>query len=547
MTLRTLACATFAISVAAPGLPGRLALGAQDTGRLSDSPWRWMWTPIRPIAGLGLPSPIATHASRALELPRPVVGLAWSARNPAGLADDIREEFTRVTLAAHGLQGAYRVATSPARVSSFVAEYGGWRQLRTRSAVIGRVAVERTGQQAGNRSVLVAPDLSSPFVPTDTNAPATARTRVTLEGGQGVRLGRWRLGIAFGYEGTSDNAERSSIAVVRRASSGGVSVGAARALGESGSVGFMARRLSRNETASVFPNPGTVRLYLLDGFVNVSPQDFMLEGNPFFRRADRLGDALGVNASGRLWSAAWSAWANGERNAERQIALVATNVPVQRWTTTGYDVGAAAQRTFGNVLATALAAGALQHGVTVRAPVTSRQFEAEASRFTILSDLRWTPPRSTWGVAAVLRVDRQWQQATDRAARTSTDIATWNPAAHVEVTRAVSRAWSCSAGFGAGYYIPFATIPSVTARGDAYLKLLAPAFEVAAAPARTNALSFTGRWQRATNAIVMRTAWSSTAPTQRALDAFFLPKGRRGEWTVSVSVLPAGSALVAQP
>ena len=542
MKHRTFMCTTLALALAASGMADGSVLAAQDTGLVSDSPWRWRWTPLRPIAGLGLPAPVATLAPRALELPHPVIGLAWSAQNPAGLADDLGEEFTQVSLAAHGVQGGYRLATSPARSSSLIADYGGWRRLSIRSAVIGRVAVERTSQDAGNRSVLLAPDLSSPFVPTDTNAPATLRTRVTLEGGQGVTLGRWRLGIAFGYEGTADNVQRSSIAVVRRAASGGVSVGVARALGEKGRVGVSARRLSHSETVNIFPNPGAVRLYLLDGFLNVNPQDYLLEGNPFFRRADRLGNALGLEASGTFGSAAWTLWAHRERSDERQIALVATNVPVQRWGTRGYDVGLGAHRAFSEVLATVLATGTIQRGVTVRAPASMRQFEAEASRFTVLSDVRWKPSRSPWGVAALLQAGRQRQQATDRAARTSSDIAAWSPAVTVEVSRAASSRWSYGAGLGLGYYIPFATIPSITARGDSYLTLLAPAFEVAAAPARTSALSFTSRWQRATNAIVMRTAWSTTSATRRPLDAYYLPTGQRGDWTVSLSVFPGGFA-----
>lgn len=527
-----------ALTVAALGAASGSALEAQDTGRLSDSPWRWMWTPLRPIGSLGLPAPITAETPRVLELARPTVGQSWSARNPAGLADDVGEEFTQVTLAALGVQGAYRVATSPARSSSLGAEYGGWRRVGSRSGVIGRVAVERASQSAGNRSVLIAPVVSSPFVPSDTNAPPTARTRVTLEGGQGVMLGRWRLGIAIGYEGTSDNAELSTIAVVRRSSVGGVSAGVALAIGATGRVGLTARRISRNETANIFANPGTVRIYALDGFVNVNPQDYVLEGTPFFRRADRSGSALGVDASGTLWSAAWSAWASREKSDERQIGAVASNTPVQRWCTTGFDAGTAAQRTFGDVQVTALATGGIQRGETERPPVTSRQFEADASRLTVLSDVRWTPPRSSWGVAAVIRAERQWQEATDRAARTATDIMAWSPAASVEVTRALNTRWSYSAGLGVVYYTPYATIPSTNARDTSYLRLLAPALEIAAAPARATALSFTARWKRLTRSVVVRATRSSTAATQRAVDAVYLPKGSRDQWSLSMSVLP---------
>ncbi|MGH7711135.1 MAG: DUF6850 family outer membrane beta-barrel protein [Gemmatimonadaceae bacterium] len=512
-------------------------LEAQDAGRLSDSPWRWTWTPLRPLGGLGLPAPIPTITAHVLDLPSPVVGQSWSARNPAGLADDVREQYTRLTLAGHGIQGSYRLPTSPANSSSLLGEYGGWRRLGTRSAAIGRVAVERARQGDGNRSVFIAPDLSSPFVPTDTNAPATARTRVILEGGQGVQVGRWRLGLALGYDGTSDNAnaDRSTIALVRRSAVGAVGAGVSLALGTAGRVGVSARRISRNETVNIFANPGTARLYMLDGFVNVNPQDYVLEGTPFFRRADRRGFAFGIDASGTTWSTTWSAWADREESDERQIGAVATNTPVQSWSTSGYHAGTAAQRAFGDVLLSALATATIQRGVSVRAVATSRQFEADASRLTMVSDARWAQPRSKWGFAALLRADRQWQEATDRAARTATDITAWSPAGSVEVTRAVSDRWSYGADLSTGFYTPFATIPSINARGPSYLELLAPAFEVAAAPARTTAISFSTRWQRRNSALVMRIAWSGTTATRRVLDAVYLPKGNRGLWSLSIS------------
>ncbi|MEW5917641.1 MAG: hypothetical protein AB1762_14645, partial [Gemmatimonadota bacterium] len=180
-------------------------LGAQESSVLSHSLWRWRWSPLAPIGALGLPASTAAAWPRLLDLPAPAIGLAWSARNPAALADDIHHEYTQVAISARHVHGDYRVPTNPTSASLSVAELGGWRRVTTGSAVVGRVAVERRHQDAGNGAVLIAADPSSPFIPADTNAPPTSSTRVTLEGAQGVQLGRWRLGMALGYEGTSDN------------------------------------------------------------------------------------------------------------------------------------------------------------------------------------------------------------------------------------------------------------------------------------------------------------------------------------------------------
>ena len=541
MSVRAVRRALAVVAFAIPAGALCRAAAAQDTGVLSDSPWRWAWTPLRTVGGVGLPAPGPLRTPHLLDLPAPVVGLAWSARNPAGMSDDVRETYAQLSLVNSGIQGTYRAPLAPRRMSRLLAEYGGWRRLGNRSAVIGRAAVERGDQGEGNGAVFVLPDPSSPFVPTDTNAPATARTRVTFEGAQGVALGRWRMGISLGYSGTSDNARGSTIAVIRRAAVGGASLGLARTLGEHGRVGVSARRISRNETANVFANPATARLYLLDGFLNVNPQDYSLTSTPFLRRADRWGEGIGVDAAGRWRGIDWSTWVQRLRTGERQVSAVAANTPVQRWNTTGYDLGIASQGRLGAVMLSTVATAVVQRGTSVRSPATTREFESDASRAALHGDARWSPTGSAWGGAITVDAVRQWQRATDRGARSATDITAWSPAGGFEVSRRWRRGWSAGAGVAMGHYTPIATIPSLTARSASYLALLAPAFEVAAAPARTIGSAITIRRDGENRMVVLRAAWSSTAATQRAMDAYYLPRGSRGAWTISLSVRPHGA------
>ncbi len=505
------------------------ALRGQDRGTISDSPWHWRWSPLQTIGGLGIPAAGEPRLPRVLDLPTPVVGLSWSARNPAGLTDDVGEPLAQMRLASYGTSGTYRSAIAPSRESVHGIEYGGWRPLGTRTAVIGRVAVARGNQGDGNQGIYVLPDESSPFVPTDTNAPPTSQTTVTLDGAQGIRMGAWRIGVALGYAGTSDNARESRIALIRRGGAGGASVGIARGLSRGLVLGVTARGLTRNETANAFANPGGVRINPLNGYLNVNPLDFTLQGAPYFQRADRAGTALGLNAAG----AQWSAWVNRERVRERHVNAVANNTPVQRWSTEGWEGGAAARVLLSGVRTSVLATARTQRGTTRRAGSTSRQFEVEAHRYALDADARWRPDGSAWEVAAAGRGVHQKWKTDDRGARTSADVSAWSPAGSLEVARSVRTRWSWSAGLGMATYTPSATIPPTTARADSWLEVLAPIFEMSAAPARSTGFHVGLRHVTGGRTAFLRVGGSTLVATERATNAFLLPKGSRVRWSLS--------------
>jgi hypothetical protein len=501
--------------------------------------WLERWSPLRPINALGLPAPTAPVALRMLDVPAPRLGLAWSASNPAGFVDDIEQAWTQFGVASHGQSGSYRSKLQPPSVAVLTATLKGWRRIGSRSAVIGRVAVERSTVGAGDEAILIAPDPASPFVPSDTNAPQSSRTRVTLEGAQSIQFGVWRVGIALGYEGMADHAEHSTAAIVRRAASGGATLGFARTLGRVGTIGVAARHISRTETANVFADPRTVRVYPLDGLVGVDPQDYSLAVAPFFRRVDRQGDSFSINAASGGDGVRWSSYASVDRNQEGQISVISTSAPVSRWRTTGFAIGGVAARTVHAVRALVSADFSSQRGDADRSLANAGPYAANASAVSLASDVRWTPIESRWSIGMRVGMDRDYQHVEDAAARATTDVTAWQPQADLEIVRRVNTSWSWSAGFGTFGFAPNATFPSPMGRSAAYQELIAPMLEISAATARTSRASVSVRGRRGGSDIVARVVWSATSAVQRAVGASLLPSGSRSQWAFLLLYSPA--------
>jgi len=513
-------------------------VAAQSSDGRSDTPWFWQWTPLRSIGTLGTPSPSAPFSPHALDVPAPSIGLGWSGANPAGLADDLDRAWTAWTAGARGLGGSYRAPVDPSSASALSASLAGWRPVSENHRVIGRVRVEQSTIAAGDQAVFIDANPASPFTPTDTNAPAFSRTRVTLEGGDAVRLGSWRMGVTLGYDGVSDHAVQSRAAVTRRATSAGAGLGVARSFGDAAVVGLSWRRVLHTETVDLFADPGTVRIFPLDGYVSVAPDDHSIADAPFYRRVDHTGDAYGLDVSGTLRGTRWTAYAHGEESGETQVVTAGSGTPYTRWNTTGGVVGAAAQRVLGAIAATAAADLEVQRGTAIRQAESATSYTADASRLAFNGDLRWSSASRDVSAAAQIGLERQYQRASDRTARASTDITAWTPSGGVEVVWDATSARSWSAGFTTSRFVPFADLPSPTARGPAYVNLIAPALEMAAAPATSNTVSVGVRWHRLSSTVVARLSWSEISVAQRAVDATTLPAGMRSVWSAMLTVTP---------
>lgn len=510
-------------------------LVAQSTGTdVGGLPWGWRWSPLQSFGDLGLPRPGSPESPRLLELPAPRVGLAWSAGNPAGLRDDIDSAWTHFVVASGSVSGSYRRPLDPASAATVGTSLTAWRRVGVRLAAVGRVSVERETIDDGTAAAFISPYGSSPFVPADTNRPALRRPIVTIEGGEAIALGRWRIGVAAGFRLLENNSVRSGASVLGRASTAGLTLGASRRLGAHAQVGVHARRLGGSEAVSLVPNPRTVRVYALDGLVSVDPGDFSVGLPPFFRRADRSGNAVGADASGRSLGAIWSAYARWQRLDEQHIFAVATSVPLDRWRTTGYTAGGAAQRVVGGTRTSVRADWSSQRGDADRATTTGGVYTADAGTLTFMADLRSADPIASWIWAGVLALGREAQAVNDRAAQMTTDIVAWTPSVAIEVGRAVSERAALVVGYGVSGFAPNAGIPSPNSRGWAYRTLIAPAMEMAAAAARSDRATVGGRWRVGRRGREMTLgAWrESTRPLSRRDPEIPLPRGSRSLWGV---------------
>ena len=279
-------CAVIVAAMAACALVAPAGAFAQNAAAdVSDSPRFWRWSPLSPIADLGMPAPHLSELPRLLDLPAPRAGVAGISANPARLPDEIDSAWTQLVVSTNGVAGSYHRPLDPGSVSSIGTSLAGWRRIGARIAAIGRVAVEQDDLSSGSYSAFAAPYGSSPFVPADTNRPPLGRTIVTLEGAEGIALGDWRLGIAAGYRAQENSSSQSSASQIGRASSSGLALGAVRALASGARVGFYGRGLQSSETVDLIANPAIIRAYPLDGYTSPDPADYIPALGPFLRRA----------------------------------------------------------------------------------------------------------------------------------------------------------------------------------------------------------------------------------------------------------------------
>lgn len=499
---------------------------------VSASTWLWRWSPLQRFGDLGLPAPTAPASPHLLDLPAARVGLAWSG-NPALLPDDIDSSWTEVTAARRAASGSYRRPLDPTDATGVTTSLSGWTRLGAAMAVIGRVAIDQESA-TGTAAILASPWTSSPFVPADTNRPAITRPGITLEGAQGVRLGAWRLGVALGYSALENHSSESTTGLSGRDASAGVAVGVGRALGTMLRAGIYARTLQSSEVLNLVANPAPVRVYALDGYRDVEPVDYVTR--IFFRRANRIGQAAGAGLSSRWMGTRWVIDGQLESVRERQIADISLRPPTTTWATHGVSGGARAQRRILDVLATVGARASVQSGNAAR-DSSIQSFDADASSFELLGDLRYQPHNGRWQFATLITLGRDHQMVHDSAALISTVVTAWAPHAAFEAARRIGRTFDVGAGFGVAQYTPYASIPNPLRRGAAYRSFIAPGIEVAAATARVWTRSLEARWRAGFGAVSIRIAQTTTKPlTQVQLRP--LPTGERSGWSVVAAVTP---------
>ncbi len=528
------------VSLVMPLLPRVIAAQVQAANDISDSPRLWRWSPLQPIADLGIPGPRLPAVPRLLDWPVLRASVPSIGVNPAALPGAIDSTWAQLVVSSGSVSGSYRRPLDPDAVSARTISLSGWRRIGTRTAAIGRVAVERDGLGSGSTSAFVAPYGSSPFVPADTNRPPLDRTIVTLEGAEGTSLGNWHVGVAVGHRAQESSSSRSTAAQVGRASSTGVTLGVDHALGSRVRVGAYGRGLQSSESVNLAANPQTVRVYVLNGFVTVPPSDFNVALPSFRRREDRSSKAVGANVAGTALGASWQAHVERQSLTARQFSSVLNaNPPTDRWHTHGYAIGGAAQRTIRGLQATMSADWQAQQGDADRADTTALRYQADASRMSFTTKLRTVPSASRWSFAALLSVGRDAWTANDAAARISADIAAWSPGGSAELARRMNDRWSVAVAYGRAQYTPFASVPSPARRGAAYTLLLAPAIGVAAATAHTDQAGITARRSTPSGTMAFR-LWTSSTSAAHAADVNIpLPPGSRTTWGVSMSLGPA--------
>ncbi|HUF77112.1 MAG TPA: hypothetical protein VMM35_12580, partial [Longimicrobiales bacterium] len=285
-----------------------------------------------------------------LAWPAPRVGLLWSAGVAAALPFEVQELSSRFHASAAQVAGEYRRPLDPPEAQVGRVLGIGWRPLGERGAVAGKVDVGREWLRPASVALGLESYGGTPFLPTDTAHPDVARTRVTLEGAGGYRLGsRWAGGIALGYAALDSRTNRTALPRTGRAVSSSAALSIVRSIPSAGlTVAGYVRRSRWTEQASVREQAARDLVFELQGFSEPEPVSFSVG---YSRRMERDEHGYGIGMAGHALGTTWSAFGELRDSDEGHSSQFSNDPPTDRWIVSGYALGAAAARSVGERVA----------------------------------------------------------------------------------------------------------------------------------------------------------------------------------------------------
>jgi hypothetical protein len=471
------------ILVAALVLP-RLAIAQDQSAEIVAPAWMIAWSPLSSFADLARTLPIAPALPHLLSDPGPRVGLLWVAGNPGATAFDIHESRTEFRAAEDGEHGDYRRPMDAGRVAQLALSGHSWSRLGEQGAVVGRVLFDQQNAAALPFASVASPYTSGPLVPTDTAAPAMARTRARLEGALGLRLGGWGVGFAPGYEAIDNRTQHPRLARLDRVSSFGLRLGVVRDVAGRVQVGLHGTANRSVETLRELAISETGTVYQLDGYSEPDPIPVVTQ--PYYRRIVRDGSALGLSAAGVLGGVQWSLGWQREERKEGHTSQEKEGPALDRWIVHGSSVLFGAQRRFmtpAPVLVTAAVRWSKYEGRAELADVAGTVFRTAEGVFDVSVEARVAAPDSAWLGALSLSTRRERRNRQDFLALLQSNIVSWAPGASAELAHALAPGLSVAISYAFCKYSAVSQLPQVSSRGPLYSRLIAPELSLYATPA----------------------------------------------------------------
>ncbi|MEO8451305.1 MAG: DUF6850 family outer membrane beta-barrel protein, partial [Gemmatimonadota bacterium] len=305
--------------------------------------WMRSWSALGARADLPRRLPGAGTAVSSLFYGAPRVGTFWTAGNPAGLVDGVRDARTDFAGAWSRQQGDYRRPLDPGAAKLLQASAQSWKGFSPNFAMLGRVSFDQQRLDPGTRDDFVEAYPSSPFVSTDTSGTSARRTRAVVEGAVGWRLGRWSIGVTTGYEAQDHISILSTVTRRDRSVTPAAVLGVARKVGGI-EVGGFGRIRRTAETARIFENGGNGRAYELTGYRDVPFIDLV---NEYYKRREENTSSVGATLTGHSGRVTWTLYAERDRLGEQLTGQEVNNPAEDHWDESGWSAGGALQHPFG--------------------------------------------------------------------------------------------------------------------------------------------------------------------------------------------------------
>lgn len=450
--------------------------------------WMRGWSGLRLAADLPRRLPGAGVAISSLVFGAPRVGTFWTAGNPAGLVDGIRDTRSDFTAGWSRQRGDYRRPLDPGAARLMQGGAQAWKGFSPTFSMLGRVELDQERLDPGTRANATTPYGSSPFVTVDTAGTGVRRTRAVLEGVAGWKLGRWGLGVTVGFEARDHSTILSG--VVRRVtgSTPGLVLGATRRLGGV-EFGVQGRYRHRAEEIRVFERTQNARVLQLTAYSEAIPVDLI---EPYFRRTEEDASAFGANLSGKFDRVTWAAVAEVTKLQTRLSRQRINDPATDRWNASGWEARGEVQRPLGSRGLLTLHARIVSVSgdgdlVTDSSGVI---FTADESAFETEAELRLLPAERGWAGTLTVGWARESRQRQDLGAQLGSNISATTPSVALELGRTVGSSLFVSVGGAMAAYGPTSVIANPASRGPVYRYYIAPELDLYASRATPTALSF---------------------------------------------------------
>ncbi len=495
-----------------------------------DTPiWMRTWSALGTSADLPRRLEGVGTATSGLMFGPPRIGTFWTAGNPAGLVEGARDTRSDFSGTWSRQSGNYHRPLEPNGTTLAQGAAQAWKGFSPTFAMLGRVTFDRERLEPGSRAVTTEPFGSSPFVTTDTSGSGVRRTRATLEGAAGWRLGKWGVGLTLGYEAREHSSTTSGIVrKIRLATPGGV-FGIARRLGGI-ELAIHARYRHRTEETDVAEKYENGRVYELVGYGEALGIDILGATGDYIRHRAENASAAGGSVAGAFGPTRWTLLAEATRLRETLWRQEVNDPPRDRWDANGWRARAAIQRSLTPrwLLTMHANAASLSGTGDLALDTAGIIFTAHESAFATEMELRLLPLDQGWTGSLTVGWTHESRKRQDLMVHLGSSISANTPSVGFDIGRTIGSRLLVSMGAALAPYGPTSTIPDPAAAGPVYRYYVAPELDLYASRATPTAFSFLIQYRGGKNAVLWLTGRGERLSSSESVPlSAFTPGGNR--------------------